>query len=335
MSDRHCAQAGSTEFGWQVAAFLRHLAQERRASPHTVAAYRLDLTQLAVFLSDKIARPATVHDANKLVIRSFLASVSRTNQAATVARKLSAIRAFFRHLVRIGLIMDDPVALVASPKMRRRLPRFLGAEAAAQVMVAPGSAPNAVPVRALRDSCILEVLYGAGLRVSELVGLQLQDLALDERGLRVLGKGRKERIVPFGKPALLALEAYLARRHELLAGTQASDALFLSRSGRRLSVRWVEKLVKRYGVQGAGRADLHPHALRHSCATHLLEGGADLRIIQEMLGHSSLSTTQRYTHLSLDQLTRVYDSAHPLARASGGTKRLDRSGTPADPQARE
>jgi len=169
----------------------------------------------------------------------------------------------------------------------------------------------------LRDTLLLELLYGSGLRVSELIGLDLVSIDSAQAELRVIGKGDKERIVPLGEKALEALEAYLPRRAELRhpkSGYQDPAALLLGRRGRRLGVRWVQELVRRYGALGSGRPDLHPHALRHSCATHMLEGGADLRAIQEMLGHSSLSTTQRYTHLSLDQLIRVYDQAHPLAR---------------------
>ena len=168
-----------------------------------------------------------------------------------------------------------------------------------------------------RDCAILELLYGCGLRVSELVQLDVESLMLGEDQLRVLGKGSKERIVPLGLHAKRALAEYLEARSEYRhpkTGMQDTHALFLGRRGQRLSSRWIQVLVRRYGALGAGRPDLHPHALRHSCATHMLEGGADLRAIQEMLGHSSLSTTQRYTHVSVDQLTRVYDRAHPLAR---------------------
>ncbi len=321
MSERPGGLVSNSDFAQQVDTFLSHLATERRASPNTVAAYGRDLTQLGGFLSERLGRPPTVRCANKLLLRAFLAAISQTSQAATLARKLSAIRAFYRYLERRGRIVENPVALIASPKMRRRLPRFLGAEAAAQVMVAPETAANHGRVEVLRDRCMLEVLYGSGLRVSELVGLDLGDIEFHAREFRVLGKGRKERIVPFGTSAGKSLACYLERRQELLAAPCGTQALFLSRRGCRISIRWVERLVQRYGALGAGRADLHPHALRHSCATHMLEGGADLRIIQEMLGHSSLSTTQRYTHLSLDQLTKVYDSAHPLARASGQARR--------------
>jgi integrase/recombinase XerC len=171
-----------------------------------------------------------------------------------------------------------------------------------------------------RDRALLEVLYGAGLRVSEVTGLDFRDVSFSDASVRVLGKGRKERLVPLGTQARDALREYLAERPSLAhPRTHAIDpaALFIGRLGRRVSPRWVQKLVQRYGALGTGRADLHPHALRHSCATHMLEGGADLRAIQEMLGHSSLSTTQRYTHLSLDGLLRVYDGAHPLSRRRG------------------
>jgi integrase/recombinase XerC len=175
----------------------------------------------------------------------------------------------------------------------------------------------------VRDAALLEVLYGSGLRVSELVGLDLDHVALERDELRVLGKGKKERLVPLGTKAREAILAYLGSRPELRnerTGAQDPRALFLGRRGTRLGVRRVQTLVQRYGALGAGRSDLHPHALRHSCATHLLEGGADLRAIQELLGHSSLATTQRYTHVSLDQLMRVYDRAHPLAHRANARR---------------
>jgi integrase/recombinase XerC len=193
----------------------------------------------------------------------------------------------------------------------------LDVESAAEVMAAPALASGS-DVAQLRDSALLEVLYGGGLRVSELAQLDLAAVSLGDKSVRVLGKGKKERVVPLGSKAEEALRAYLSRRVELRhpkTGAQDPAAVFLGQTGRRLGVRWVQKLVRRYGALGAGRPDLHPHALRHSCATHMLEGGADLRAIQEMLGHSSLSTTQRYTHLSLDRLLEVYDKSHPLARA--------------------
>jgi integrase/recombinase XerC len=205
----------------------------------------------------------------------------------------------------------------------------LAAEQAAEVMSAPLAQKRGREIEHLRDALALELLYGSGLRVSELASLDLEQIALEAAEVRVLGKGRKERIVPLGSKALLALDAYLPRRAELgHPKTRALDpkALLLSRLGKRLGVRWLQALVKRYGALGTGRADLHPHALRHSCATHMLEGGADLRAIQEMLGHSSLSTTQRYTHVSLDQLLAVYDRAHPLANGQGHSpKRRDGS----------
>jgi integrase/recombinase XerC len=324
MSLRQIGLPDASDYARQVAMFLSHLSDERRASAHTIAAYRRDLKQLGAFLEEKLGPTATVRAADKLLLRAFLSSISRASESSTIARKLSAIRAFFRFLERNGRISDNPVSLIASPKMRRRLPRFLGAEAASQVMQAPAVTHPEGEVEILRDRTMLEFLYGAGLRVSELVGLDLPNISPQSREVRVLGKGRKERIVPYGARAAEALADYLERRVELLRSRKVASspqALFLNRRGGRLSSRWVQKLVQRYGTLGAGRPDLHPHALRHSCATHMLEGGADLRIIQEMLGHSSLSTTQRYTHLSLDQLTRVYDSAHPLARASGHARR--------------
>lgn len=303
--------------GRSIARFADYLASEKRASPNTVVAYRRDLDQLADFLRQRLSRPVELADVNKLLLRAWLGEIARTLSASSIARKLAAVRAFYADLERRGAVRNNPAALLSSPKVRRKLPAFLGVDAAAQVMGAPAEQPDRREPEQLRDVVMLELLYGSGLRVSELAGLDLSSVDAAQAELRVIGKGNKERIVPLGQKALDALSAYLPRRAELRhpkSGYQDAAALLLGRRGRRLGVRWVQELVRRYGALGSGRPDLHPHALRHSCATHMLEGGADLRAIQEMLGHKSLSTTQRYTHLSLDQLMRVYDQAHPLAR---------------------
>jgi integrase/recombinase XerC len=298
-------------------AFVRHLADERRASPHTVGAYRRDLEQLATFLAERLRRPARLADVDRLGLRAWLAHVGANAAPNTLSRKLAAVRSFFVWLVRQGRLKKDPARDLQAPKLRRKLPAFLGPDAAGQVMEAPLELGGALDAARLRDAAALELLYGCGLRVSELVALDVDDLALEREEVRVLGKGRKERIVPVGSKAHSAIVAYLARRDELRhpkTGAIHPQALLVGKLGKRIGVRRIQTLVRRYGALGAARPDLHPHALRHSCATHMLEGGADLRAIQEMLGHSSLSTTQRYTHLSLDQLLAVYDRAHPLAR---------------------
>jgi len=255
-------------------------------------------------------------------LRSFLGELSRTVSPPTIGRKLASVRTFFGWLERESVVRKNPAAALASPKLRRKLPLFLSADAAGEVMRVPLDAAVSQAER-VRDAAMLEVLYGSGLRVSELVGLDLDHVAFERDELRVLGKGKKERLVPLGGKAREAILAYLGSRPELRnerTGAQDPRALFLGRRGTRLGVRRVQTLVHRYGALGAGRSDLHPHALRHSCATHLLEGGADLRAIQELLGHSSLATTQRYTHVSLDQLMRVYDRAHPLARRANARR---------------
>jgi integrase/recombinase XerC len=305
--------------GRLIARFGEHLASERRASPHTVLAYVRDLTALADYTRERLSRAARLEDIDKLLLRSFLAELSRTVSAATIARKLASVRAFFRWLERESLVRKNPASALASPKLRRKLPMFLSPDAAGEVMEVPLDAAVSQAERA-RDAALLEVLYGCGLRVSELVGIDLDHVAFEREEMRVLGKGNKERLVPLGSKARAAIVAYLKERPGLRnerTGAQDARALFLGRLGTRLGVRRVQTLVQRYGALGAGRSDLHPHALRHSCATHLLEGGADLRAIQELLGHSSLATTQRYTHVSLEQLLSVYDRAHPLAHHPG------------------
>lgn len=305
-------RSDESELGRLVERFVAHLGDERRASPHTVSAYGRDLRAFLGFALEKLGPEAGIGAIDRSTIRDYLGTLAPTRTAATLGRKLSSIRAFFGYLERQGRVRRNPAALLASAKLRRKLPRFLDAESLAEVIEAPFANPSrGSAVERERDTALLELLYGSGLRVSELVGIDLPHLSLETAELRVTGKGRKERIVPIGRQAEGALQRYLAARSDLVPRDQA---LFVGRRGRRLSVRWVQVLVKRYGAIGAGRPDLHPHALRHSCATHMLEGGADLRAIQEFLGHSSLATTQRYTHVSMDQLLAVYDRAHPLAR---------------------
>ena len=299
------------ELGESVHGFLDFLGSERRASRHTVAAYRRDLAQLQAFMVEKRGSELPAGEIDVFLLRQWLGSIARVVAPPSVARKIAAIKAFFRYLHHRGLIAKDPASDLASPKVRRPLPTFLGVDAAREVME---SSDGQEPV-GKRDRAVLEVLYGSGLRVSELSNLDLGDIDLKQGSLRVVGKGNKERVVPLGRAAIASLAAYLEVRTSLPRGASAHpQALFLSVRGARLGVRQVQLLVHRYGALGAGRGDLHPHALRHTCATHMLEGGADLRAIQEMLGHASLATTQRYTHVSLDQLMKVYDGAHPLAK---------------------
>lgn len=311
------------ELDQAIQAFGQHLRLERRASEHTVLAYERDLSQLAEFTRRTKGQPAAPTDVTKLVLRGFLGERAKQCTAASIARKLSSIRAFFRTLVRAGKLPESPADLVAMPKVPKRLPALVDAEITGRIVEAPLAAPSTSEPQRLRDAAILELLYGCGLRVSELVNLAVTDVSLEGRSVRVLGKGRKERVAPLGKKAHDAVTQYVARRAALShPGTGYLDpsALFVGRLGKRITARWVQKLVHRYGALGAGRADLHPHALRHACATHMLEGGADLRAIQELLGHSSLSTTQKYTHLTLDRLIEVYDKSHPLARADHGKR---------------
>jgi integrase/recombinase XerC len=295
--------------------FLQHLKSERRASPHTVSAYRCDLEQLAHFVGDTREAPVWLETIDVVALRRWLGDRARAVSPATLARKIAAVRALFRYLRRQNLVESDPASALASPKLRKPLPTFLDVDAAREVVEAPAASTP----RGSRDRAVLEVLYGSGLRVSELCALDLGDVDVRRGTLRVVGKGRKERDVPLGRAALAALGEYLARRSQVPGARLRVDssALFVSDRGRRIGPRKVQRMVQAYGALGAGRADLHPHALRHTCATHMLEGGADLRAIQEMLGHASLATTQRYTHLSLDRLMAVYDGAHPMAKKGG------------------
>ena len=303
----------------QINAFAQYLADERRASARTVETYIRDLRSFGDYVREE-GLPADAGKLDIVALRGFLSSLFGSNQASTMKKKVSAVRSFFKFLLKRQMIEQNPASGLRSPKIAKSLPRFLTVEQAFRVMDAPPKEDKRAALFKLRDQALLETLYGTGVRVSELGGMDLAHCDFAESEVRVLGKGGKERIVPLGKSATEAIRAYLPARAGLLDKAKEGDpdALWLSRGGRRLGVRQVQNIVRRHGTLGAGRGDLHPHAMRHTCATHLLDAGADLRSIQELLGHSSLSTTQRYTHVSVDRLMEVYDRAHPLARDKPG-----------------
>jgi len=307
-----------------VEAFFEYLRSERRASPHTLVAYEHDLNAFVSFvqahptMNELDAETVSLGAIDTYLLRQWLGFLARRVSTSTVARKLASLRTFFRFLQRRGWIEKNWAALLETPKVRRGLPTCLGVDP----MKAVVEAVLPTRPRGARDRAMLEVLYGGGLRVSELVGLNVSDLQVASSSVRVTGKGDKERMVPLGPPAIEALQGWLTcRATAVKARSRPVDehALFVSSQGRRLTVRRVQQLVQAYGLAGAGRADLHPHALRHSCATHMLDGGANLRAIQEFLGHASLATTQRYTHVSTERMVRVYEASHPLAHRAIST----------------
>lgn len=288
-----------------IDAFLVHLDRERNASPHTVKAYGEDLSQFARHARAELGREIQPGDVDHLLIRSFLASLHRRGlKKASAARKLASLRTFFRYLSREGVVERSPARALLSPRVERHLPAHLDEARIANLLEVPGDGPAAVRARA-----ILELLYATGLRCGELVSLDLAEIDLPGRMLRVVGKGRKERVVPFGSKAQEALGAYMPIRGRIAR----SDALFVNNKGGRLTDRSVRALVSRRVSQAALDRRISPHSLRHSFATHLLQRGADLRSIQELLGHSSLSTTQRYTHVDTRQLLSIYNKTHSRA----------------------
>jgi integrase/recombinase XerC len=302
----------------QIATYLDWLEHERRSPASTRETYARALFALRDFCLEK-SLPLDAERLSLIALRGWLARLFETDQPSTIGRKVATVRAFYRFLFRKGFVTKNVAAQLKSPKIRKGLPRFLTVDEAFRVVEAPTEDAHREEALRLRDRAILEMLYGAGLRVSELRALRVSELDLVQKRVRVMGKGQKERLAPFGAPALEALHAWLEVRPLLLARARseldaaARDALWLGEKGTALTVRQIQNVVRRYGALGAGRGDLHPHALRHSYATHLLDAGADLRGIQELLGHASLATTQRYTHVSVDRLMAVYDKAHPLA----------------------
>lgn len=281
--------------------FLAYLKTEKNVSPHTLRSYEKDITDFLVFTDKKPV------DIDNLDIRSYLASLHHKNlQKSSIARKLASIRSFFKYLYREGYIKLNPAKLVSTPRVPRHLPKFLTVDEAFALM----DTPKGETFRPARDRAILELLYSSGVRVSELTSLDMSDFDVKEVLVRVKGKGRKERIVPVGGKAMEALLNYLPER---MSVRHKSSALFLNNRGGRLTQRSVRRIVFLYSRMINLEGELSPHTLRHTFATHLLHQGADLRAIQELLGHASLSTTQKYTHVDISHLADVYDRAHPLA----------------------
>jgi len=298
--------------------YIQYLKYERNASPHTIRNYHSDLAQFRDFLAGKDKDAAVdVNAVNALRIRAFLSHLFKMQeQKSSIARKLAAIRAFFKFLARERLIAENPAAGVSTPKLEKKLPRIMTEEEMNTFLDRVSDAAQTGDPAILRDRAILEMLYASGLRVSELAGLDLRNVNFGDAFVLVRGKGDKERIVPFGSKAKSALEAYLPSREKLLRETRTgSTALFLNVYGGRLTTRSIDRILKRYVQTYSPNVNVKvsPHSLRHAFASHLLAEGADLRAIQEMLGHKSLATTQRYTQVSIKQLMDVYDRTHPKA----------------------
>jgi integrase/recombinase XerC len=298
--------------------FLEHLRYERNVSEHTLRNYMIDLGQFYDHIApaglDGKRRHVDIKHIDHITIREWLSSLHGAHKKKTsVARKLAALRTFFQFLIREGVLESNPAKLVATPRLEKKLPNHLSVEDAIRFIETPDTATDL----GKRDRAILELLYGTGMRVSELTRLDLQDVDFKNKLVKVTGKRRKQRIVPFADPTLHALLGYMQVRNSFLQnaspGERESEALFLNYQGTRITTRSVGRMVDKYINICAGIHNISPHSLRHSFATHLLDNGADLRDIQELLGHARLSTTQIYTHVSMEKLIEVYDKAHPKA----------------------
>lgn len=302
-----------------LAQFFDHLRYERNVSEHTLRNYRSDLSQFLDYLAPADRRSGKrnapdIHEIDHITIREWLSTLhSAQKKKASVARKLAALRTFFQFLVREGVIELNPAKLVSTPRLEKKLPQHLSIEEAIKFIETPDTETDL----GKRDRAMLELMYATGVRVSELTKMDLSDVDFKNKLIRVTGKRRKERIVPFGDPASEAVKTYLGARDRFLNNAAVSErepeAVFLNYQGTRITTRSVGRMVEKYIRICAGMHDISPHALRHSFATHLLDSGADLRDIQELLGHARLSSTQIYTHVSMEKLIKVYDKAHPKA----------------------
>lgn len=290
----------------ELSRFLNYLRYEKNSSSYTIVSYRRDLAQLADYLED---RRVELGKIDNLILRGFLARLhERGNKKSTVARKLASIRSFLQFCLKKGWLVDNPARVMATPKQERHVPSFLSEDEMAHFLDLPQKPGNVLD---LRDKALLEFLYATGIRVGELVGINVEDVNFAERLIRVRGKGKKERLLPFGRKAEESLRSYFHLRGLINKGNIEEKPLFLNYRGGRLTSRSVERIVDKYIRRAALRRKISPHSLRHSFASHLLSRGADLRVIQELLGHESLATTQKYTHIDLRQLLEVYRKSHP------------------------
>ena len=291
--------------------YINYLEAERRASPYTLRNYKADLLDFFGFLRGE--GHVTLAQANKDSLCSYLSKLSDIGTAkSSVARKLSAIRSFFRYLLRENVIRENPFINLESPRLDKRLPLFLTLEEIKKLV----QSPDLSKPEGKRDRAWLELLYASGIRVSELAQLKIEQVNLDTHEIRVIGKGSKERVVLMGKPAVKAIHNYLVEARSDLLGNRKSDLLFLTRFGKPLTVRRIQKLLDAHAKSIGIAKRVHPHMVRHTFATHMLDGGADLRVVQELLGHADLSSTQIYTHVTKQQARKLYLKTHPLASES-------------------
>jgi tyrosine recombinase XerC len=289
--------------------YVNYLEVERNASRYTVRNYTHDLLDFFTFLKNKDIK--SLNEVDRLMVREYLAHLVQSGFVkSSIARRLSAIRSLYRYLLREQIVSSSPVATTTSPKLDKRLPDFLTPNEVARLL----QSPDLLTPQGQRDRAILELLYASGLRVSELVSLDLEQVNLHSNEIRVWGKGAKERVVLMGEPAANALHTYLNQGRPKLLGEKKSRAIFINRYGKRLIERRVQRILERYTAIAGIKKRVHPHTLRHTFATHLLDGGADLRVVQELLGHANLTSTQIYTHVTKSQAKKVYLAAHPLAQ---------------------
>jgi len=298
--------------------YVDYLKAERGLSPYTVRNYTTDLignyargSEKGFFQFLRMKHVSSLDEVDKHVLRDYMSWLMEQGVVkSSIARKLSAIRSFYRYLVREGKVSVNPLEKVTSPKLDRRLPSFLTVEETVRLL----EAPDRSTPQGRRDRALLEMLYASGMRVSELENINIEQLSMETNEIRVWGKGSKERVVLIGEPAARALNDYLEQGRPALRGRQRTNAVFLNQYGGRLPARRIQKILDKYSQKAGIGKKVHPHILRHTFATHLLDGGADLRVVQELLGHAQLATTQVYTHVSQSQARKIYQSAHPMAR---------------------